>query len=197
MSTPKERGQYAKGRARREEILDIAVDTFGRLGYHASSMRDIAASCGLSQAGLLHHFPNKEALLLALVERRDEEQERRSKEDGAPTWQEGALRTLEWNLENAAVTQLWTTLAAEATDPDHPAHEYFRARYERTQGNFSAWFAHDSGHEVPTEEDAMKAHLFTAIWDGLQQQSLLNPDFDMRPAFRYALVMLSRYSQYA
>ncbi|MEY2946360.1 MAG: hypothetical protein RL243_1137, partial [Actinomycetota bacterium] len=46
----------------------------------------------------------------------------------------------------------------------------------------------------PNREDAIKAQLAIAIWDGLQTQWLLDEDFDMKPAFEYALKMLSEYT---
>lgn len=195
MTTNGERQPYAKGVARREEILDHAAEAFGCLGYHAVSMREVAATCGLSQAGLLHHFPNKEALMLALVKRRDSAQTSGKAVDRAADWREEVLNTLEQNLGDRTMTQLWATLAAEATDPAHPAHEYFVARYGRTFADFTAWFSSDRQTPASKREAAIKAHLFTALWDGLQLQSLLDPDFDMRPAFRYALTMLTNYSE--
>lgn len=186
METPKPRGQYAKGVARREEILDQAVATFGRLGYHAASMREIAASCGLSQAGLLHHFPSKEALLLALVERRDAEQRAYREAASSADWQTEALAVLEANLEQLPLTQLWATLAAEATDPNHPAHAYFVERYRGTVAGFAPRFG-----ETDRDTAEIKARLLTAMWDGLQLQALLDPEFDMRPAFQAALQMIA------
>lgn len=66
-----QRGPYAKGEAKREEILDRAVEAIGKFWCHATSMREIASACGLSLAGLLHYYPNKETLLIAIVERRE------------------------------------------------------------------------------------------------------------------------------
>ena len=47
-------------RARRQEIVDAAVEVFATVGYHKGSLRDVADRVGMSQAGLLHHFPSKE-----------------------------------------------------------------------------------------------------------------------------------------
>nr|MYU47886.1 TetR family transcriptional regulator [Streptomyces sp. SID7803] len=66
-----ERRGYAKGRAKREEILDQAMAMFGEAGYRGASLRVIATRCGISHPGLLHHFPTKESLLLAVLEHRD------------------------------------------------------------------------------------------------------------------------------
>lgn len=44
---------------------------FGRKGYQGARLIDIAAEAGVTDAGLLHHFPTKKALFEAVVERRD------------------------------------------------------------------------------------------------------------------------------
>lgn len=50
-------------------ILDEAVPLFAARGYSAVSMRDIAAAVAITPAGLYHHYPNKQALYLAAMER--------------------------------------------------------------------------------------------------------------------------------
>ena len=48
-------------------ILDIAAGLFARRGFAKTSLQDVADAVGLSKAGLLHHFPNKEALHAAVL----------------------------------------------------------------------------------------------------------------------------------
>jgi AcrR family transcriptional regulator len=188
MAEPKKRGAYPKGTAKREEILHHAVDVFGRLGFHAASMREIAKECGLSQAGLLHHFPNKEALLLALVDEREHSQEI---EDNfvSQTWTEVFYDRMLKNMENEALTRLWANLVGEATDRKHPAHNYFLERYQRIRAEFAEFMANS---EEISEDDRMRAILLIAVWDGLQTQWLLDDDFDMREPFKYAMELLSQ-----
>jgi AcrR family transcriptional regulator len=53
-----------------EGILDEAAALFARQGFAKTSVQDIANAVGLSKAGLLHHFPTKDAIhdaVLALV----------------------------------------------------------------------------------------------------------------------------------
>ena len=195
MTTSRKRGPYAKGELKREEILDQAVDAIGKYGYHATSMREIATACGLSQAGLLHYYPNKEALLIAIVEWRE------TKQTVIPpaemdTWVNDLLERVDENAQEKPLTQLWANLVGEATDPAFPAHKYFVKRYRQTRNNFAQQFAKVNKHATPTDEDEIKAALATAIWDGLQNQSLLDSKFDMRRPFEYAMVMLGRYSQF-
>src|SRR5690349_23462350 len=65
------RGGYAKGDARRELIVEVATEIFGTQGFRAATMLQIAAACGISRTGLLHHFPTKESLLEAVLAHRD------------------------------------------------------------------------------------------------------------------------------
>jgi AcrR family transcriptional regulator len=51
-----------------EEILDRAAGLFARHGFEHTSLKDLADAVGLSKAGLLHHFPSKEALFNAAVD---------------------------------------------------------------------------------------------------------------------------------
>jgi AcrR family transcriptional regulator len=63
---------YAKGRARREDILEAANHAFAARGYRGASLANIAESVGLSQPGLLHHLPSKEDLLWEVLRVRHE-----------------------------------------------------------------------------------------------------------------------------
>ncbi len=47
----------------REEILEKAINVFGRQGYHRTSMHDLAAACGLLKGSFYHYFNSKEALM--------------------------------------------------------------------------------------------------------------------------------------
>ncbi|MFM5951665.1 MAG: TetR/AcrR family transcriptional regulator [Micrococcales bacterium] len=185
MTEPKKRGAYPKGAAKREEILQHAVEVFGRLGFHAASMREIAKECGLSQAGLLHHFPNKESLLLALVEEREHSQEVAT----GSSWAEDFYARMLENMENEALTRLWANLVGEATDRKHPAHDYFLERYRKIRAQFAASLAEAS--EI-SPEDRLRASVLIAVWDGLQTQWLLDDSFDMREPFAYAMKLLSQ-----
>lgn len=51
-----------------QDILVAAADVLQRNGYEATTMKDIAAEVNLTAASLYHHFKNKDALLLAVLE---------------------------------------------------------------------------------------------------------------------------------
>ncbi len=52
----------------RDEIIHAAADVLKQKGYEATTMKDIAAEVNLTAASLYHHFDNKNALLLAVLE---------------------------------------------------------------------------------------------------------------------------------
>ena len=170
------RGGYAKGRAKRREILDHAIALFGEVGYRAASLREIATRSGISHPGLLHHFPTKEALLLAVLAHRDEV-------DGELfTGATGidALRRLvdlvRLNVGRRGVVELFTVLSAEATASDHPAHAFFVERYRRTLAGFERAYlaARAVGALRPEIDPAAAARHLVALMDGLQIQWLLD-----------------------
>src|SRR6187402_3711968 len=66
------RGSYAKGVAKREEILERALEVIAREGYRGASVKELADAVGLSQAGLLHYFDSKEELFTEILRKRDE-----------------------------------------------------------------------------------------------------------------------------
>jgi AcrR family transcriptional regulator len=54
--------------ARREQILDVALEVFGQAGYHGASMNDIADAAGVTKPVLYQHFDSKRELFRALLE---------------------------------------------------------------------------------------------------------------------------------
>ena len=57
-----------KGERTRQAILDAAIARFGREGYRATSVADIARDAGVSGTAAYAYFPNKEALFLAALD---------------------------------------------------------------------------------------------------------------------------------
>lgn len=50
-------------------VLDSAIATFVRIGYHGSTMREIARGANMSVAGLYHHYASKQQILVAILDR--------------------------------------------------------------------------------------------------------------------------------
>jgi AcrR family transcriptional regulator len=54
--------------ATRDKILQAALEVFAEKGYHRALLDDIVRASRTSKGAVYHHFPNKEALFLALVD---------------------------------------------------------------------------------------------------------------------------------
>jgi AcrR family transcriptional regulator len=62
------RRPQARGVATRRRLLAAAEQRFGAHGYESTGMNEIAAAAGVGVGTLYHHFPDKRALLLALID---------------------------------------------------------------------------------------------------------------------------------
>lgn len=170
------RGPYRNGVETRARAVDAAVRLFSQNGYRATSMREIAAEVGATHTGLKHHFASKEALLTAVLEYRDEIDDAVFADDiaGGDDRLTAILHLARRNAERRALIELFTTLAAEATDPTHPAHAYFDARYRRVTASLDDMFVRlrDEGRLRPGVRPDWAARTLVAIMDGLQVQFL-------------------------
>jgi AcrR family transcriptional regulator len=172
------RGSYARGERTRRTILDAALEVFAEHGYQGGSLRDVAARAGITDAGLLHHFPSKSAVLSAVLERRDEQ----AREDfpfehaDGRTVLESFVQLVERNSAAPGVVQLYCHLSAEATAPDHPAHAYFQRHYRLVLDIATRAFGDLSqrGELRPGVDPAAAARASVALMDGLQIQWLLD-----------------------
>jgi AcrR family transcriptional regulator len=194
MTVETQRG-YAKGRAKRRQLVEEATALFGEVGYRSASLREVAARCGISHPGLLHHFPSKELLLRAVLEHRDDvDAERFALGEGSGTQRlDRVVALVAHNAQVPGIVELFATLSAEASAPDHPAHEYFVARYERTRRRFADLFRAlaEEGRLGPGVDPDDLATSTIAVIDGLQVQWLLDrTSVDMAASLRRFLAMV-------
>lgn len=61
--------QEERSEKSRQQILDAALKLFSHKGYGATSVRDIAEEADLSKGNVYHHFPDKETIFRALIDR--------------------------------------------------------------------------------------------------------------------------------
>jgi AcrR family transcriptional regulator len=164
------RGPYAKGVAKREEILTAALEVIARQGYRKTSTKELAAAVGLSEAGLLHYFGSKEKLFEAVLRARDEADVGRFDESDLIDKLTAIIRH---NSDVPGLVQLYSTFSAEAGDPQHPSHPYFVERYARLRESLAdAVRARQSAGAFTSSADPeLVATLLIALSDGLQVQS--------------------------
>ncbi|MGN6761126.1 MAG: TetR/AcrR family transcriptional regulator [Leifsonia sp.] len=192
------RGSYAKGVAKRDEILEAALEVIAREGYRGASVKELAEAVGLSQAGLLHYFDSKDELFTAILRKRDEVDSRRfgAMDDDAPLERirDGFVDVVRHNAEVPGLVQLFSRLAVEAGDPEHPAHAYFAERTDSLRRTFADALERQQQEgritdRVPAET---LARIVQALADGLQLQWMQDPSVDMPATVAALFDLLAR-----
>ncbi|MFF1711929.1 TetR/AcrR family transcriptional regulator [Streptomyces sp. NPDC058268] len=181
------RSSYPKGVAKREEILGVTLEIFGREGERNTTLRMVAKESRISLTGLMHYFESKDHLLTEVLRANDRAAEVRFRApDGVHDPGEFLARALTVNAANAARVRLYVTLAAASTDPAHPAHTYFRERFALLRATIAEHLESEqrAGRASPGLDPHFTASALIAATDGIQLQWLSDPDIDMAEQVR-------------
>ncbi|MFI1944068.1 TetR/AcrR family transcriptional regulator [Streptomyces virginiae] len=181
------RGTYAVGDARRQKILDTAVEHFAQWGFNASSLTRIAADCGITQGGLLHHFRGKEDLLLSVLAQSERHDVERLFSEPAASVAAHFATVVDLAADNErrpGIVRMFNTLVGESGNPEHPAHAYFTRRYARVLAyTVDLLEAGVARGELRSDTDCEAVgREILAVMDGLQIQWVLTPDTVDMPA---------------
>ncbi|MDF2268799.1 TetR/AcrR family transcriptional regulator [Streptomyces coacervatus] len=173
---------------RRAEIVRAALEVIAERGYRGASLAAVAERVGLTQQGLLHYFPTKDALLVAVLKDRD-------RWDAVPAtqWRIDLLASLvEYNAMRPGIIQTFSALLGESVTEGHPARAYFTERYRQVRESMASVLRAEYGERLPNGLTPERtAPLLVAVMDGLQYQWLLDPEsVDMPGAFRDFLALL-------
>ncbi|PCG87730.1 TetR family transcriptional regulator [Streptomyces sp. WZ.A104] len=182
----------ARSEERRAGILNATLEVIAERGYRGATLGAVAERVGLSQQGLLHYFPTKEALLVAVLADRD-----RWDTGGGPreegSWRLDLLGSLvEYNAMRPGIVQTFSALLGESVTEDHPARDFFTRRYTQVRAAMAATLRAEYGETLPGGLSPERAAvLLVAVMDGLQYQWLLDPEaVDMPEAFADFLALL-------
>jgi AcrR family transcriptional regulator len=179
---PKKGQRQARGLVRQDRILDAAYELFASRGVRTTTIATIADQVGLSEAGLLHHFPSKDALLLAVLERVDTsyiETEVWIREGG------GGLESLRRLAATAhlladrpELTRLRVMVAAESLVQDGPIRRQTEQRTDIIRRALAGLVAKaiDDGEIRDDVDPAAVALQIVAFMEGIQIQWMLNPE---------------------
>lgn len=185
------KGSEDKGK----RILAEATHLFAMKGYEATSLGSISRASGISKAGLLHHFPSKEHLLVEILEKGDVENMPHWDRLSSDPWHflDEFAQAVEVNQQGKTIVKLYTSLSGAATNVENPAHRWLSKYLIRARTAFIQRFEHGKNigtvsHEAPSE---IIASLFVAASDGLKTQWLCseeknqnNSAFDMATHIR-------------
>ncbi|PRB12772.1 MULTISPECIES: TetR/AcrR family transcriptional regulator [unclassified Microbacterium] len=190
---PRQRGAYAKGVARRQEILDRAIEVFAARGADRTSLRAIAKEVGVTHAALTHYFGSLEELLVAVYLASGDEDDEHQPIPDDMTPVELMIESARTNREVPGLVQLYSSLIATALEEGHPAaREFATTRFARLRDELSerVRLQQESGlirDDVPP--DAVAA-LVIAASDGLQTQWLLDDSAPQHDALAALELML-------
>lgn len=185
------RGSYAKGVARRQEILDRAIEVFAQRGGSRTSLRAIAQEVGVTHAALTHYFGSLDELLVAVYR---EAARRGEGADAAPDAARADLpQTPAESMRSAAarnraipgMVALYSTLVVSALDGDHPAaHAFVTDRFAALRVELARQVTdlQAAGRIRRDVDPQLAAALVIAASDGLQSQWLLDAAVDHEAA---------------
>ena len=180
------RGLQPKGVARRQEILDRAIEVFRERGADGTSLRRIAEAIGVSHAALLHYFDSREQLLVAVYAHAEIRRNAAANPIVAPGVDTMIAAAIA-NVDVPGLVQLYTTLLAASLEAGNDVgREFFSARFERVRDELTSSFRRqqadgDIRDDVPAED---LAALLIAASDGLQIQWLLEPSIGLSETLR-------------
>ncbi|MFT4186079.1 MAG: TetR/AcrR family transcriptional regulator [Micrococcaceae bacterium] len=149
----------------RAKILEAAQKLFIKYGYSSVSLRNIAKEAGISHAGVLRNFNNKDAILTTIIKNLDKamyqyiDLNERSR---------SIIRLAKRNATIPGYVEIFTSIAGQATSPTHPTHKFMTDRYKNLKSLMSDWYHSD-----------IVAVSRIAIWDGIQLSSLMFDEIDV------------------
>lgn len=187
------RGPYAKGVARRRQIIESAIAQFASRGVDGTSLRSLGEAIGVSHATLRHYFASRDELLVE-VYRAHELAGASGREDVARTGAEASAAApppdtrgaVELMMESAdrnrtipGLVRLYATLTTDALQEDHPvSEEFIRERFAHVREGMAQRVREaQAAGRIAADVDPMDAAaLVAAASDGLQVQWLLAPE---------------------
>lgn len=183
-----------RGRVTKERLLDATLEALFEKGYAETSLPELCRRAGLSRGAQLHHFPTKEALLVAAVERLMERRQAELRESlvhQGPDELAGAFVAHLWSIYSGPTFHAWLELAVAArTRPELRRHlvevneRFYQDAYRTLREVFPL-------PEALLDELPGLARFVTSLMNGVAVNRILDDDDEMAEAalgwFRRAL----------
>ncbi len=182
--TGRKRGPYAKSTQVREGIIKACTTVLEDFGFYGMTIAEVARRAKVSHNGLLHHFPDKDALLVAVLQDLDEER-RKMLADTDPDGplahpRDALLATFDSAAHGTggAMFDLELVLTSEARDPSHPAHEFMEQRLAAIKSFLTRAYTElaEHGELDASIEPSVAATMSLALLQGLMTQRAYSPD---------------------
>ncbi|MFF3138843.1 TetR/AcrR family transcriptional regulator [Streptomyces mirabilis] len=168
---------------RREEILEAALRVFAERGFRGTSIDAVAERAGLTRQGVLHYFPSKKKLFLALLRFREKlNREHLEGHDDKDDWPGMLAAAVAYDHTYPCLAQVHSVMLAEGVTGAAPAQQYLHDHYETMQALMIAQLTERYGERLPSGlSPRAAARAMLAMLDGMQQQWLLDGEQDDYP----------------
>lgn len=196
---PRRKPVQSRSTATVEAIVEAAAQVFARHGYAAGTTNRIAVRAGVSIGTLYQYFPNKDAILVALVERHLEEGERvltpllTELIECPPRLRQALERVLQALLElHRHQPTLHRVLFEEAPRPQ-PLRDRFEYIFDLACTTLASYLA--SQPEVTVTDTRLAAQLVVQSVEAITHGLVIHPRAEIAPgAYAHeAATMLERY----
>lgn len=179
----------AKGEDTRERILAATMQVLADSGFRGLRVAEVAKQVGITEAGVLHHYPSKQALLEAVLEYRERPallllpgiEDLRGVEAIL-----GYARLAKLIQQNPVRAQLLIVLKAENLGQDRFAGDYFRKREKRLESFIEGHVREGQADgEIRSDVDPKEVAIeVTSMMGGINLQWFtLNRRFDLHAAW--------------
>lgn len=197
---PRKGSTQARGAHRREQILDVAFELFAKHGIRNTTTAALAEGCGITEAGLFHHFASKDDILLAVLARADASVARIGDAIAESDTIVEALHRLHESAQplsqNPSLARLRAMVTAEGVTDLGATRAYVTRRTAAIRDRFAAAFsvAIETGEIRPDLDPIALATEVVAFMEGIQIEWVLDPDHvDIVAAYRtYADALVER-----
>lgn len=157
------------------DIIDAAIELFGSRGFKGTTIAAIAERVGLTDAGVLHHFPTKSVLIEAALERGLLLQTTRMRELLEPGGLEAIRRMRDWGSiveESPELSSLQIVMSTEGIASDSPVRDYVQQRYTNLHDLIVGLIKQgvDRGEIRPEADADWEASALVAYLDGIRLQ---------------------------
>ena len=172
-----------RGQRRRESLLDAAAALLERAGYEAVNTNAIAEEAGAAVGTVYHYFPDKPALLAALLERYRGRLEQALMDALAPVMQEslevlvevGVRAFADFYVREPGYAELW--LGSQLSGPLRKAGQRWGGHFARMFGRLIAQrrglAPEDADRVALTFVHAISAVVSLAVERGIEERELL------------------------
>lgn len=179
MASRQPRGPYAKGLAKREQLLTEALAAYAETEGEPPSLKAISARVGLSERGLLHYFGSRNALFSQILAERDRRL-RDAYDASGPA--EDLLAAVARQAQTPGLGRIYVEMAATSV-PGTPSHVYFEHHFQELTADIVRMLEVpvDDATEARANADQYEfaARMLIAAADGLQLRSLSDPSIDL------------------